>query len=143
MSSDELRQRFNTEQDRFKRWVKEAVEIRKKRGTTMNRGEGQHHLSHIFDELLISPSRKCPKEKGKSTGNSKIGVGIHTNVSHQYIITCHLVLIKITVVHTLRVHYAHAAANLNSGYSKYAKVARVHYFCTIALRTSRAVLTRA
>ena len=27
--------------------------------------------------------------------------------------------------------------------SKYAKVARVHYFCTIALRTSRAVLMRA
>ena len=26
-------------------------------------------------------------------------------------------------------------------YSKYAKVARMHYFCTIALRTSRAVLT--
>ena len=46
-------------------------------------------------------------------------------------------------IHTLRVHYAHAAANLNSGYSKYAKVARVHYFCTIALRTYSAVLTRA
>ena len=46
-------------------------------------------------------------------------------------------------IHTLRVHYAHAAANLNSGYSKYAKAGRVHYFCTIALRTSRAVLTRA
>ena len=45
-------------------------------------------------------------------------------------------------MHTLRVHYAHAAANLTSGYSKYAKVARVHYFCTIALRTSLAVLTR-
>ena len=30
--------------------------------------------------------------------------------------------------HSLRVHYAHAAANLNSGYSKYAKVARVHYY---------------
>ena len=49
----------------------------------------------------------------------------------------------VTRFHTLRVHYAHAAANLNSGYSKYSKVARVHYFCTIALRTSRAVLTRA
>ena len=36
--------------------------------------------------------------------------------------------------HTLRVYYAHAAANLNSGYTKYAKVARVHYFCIIALR---------
>ena len=46
-------------------------------------------------------------------------------------------------IHTLRVHYVHAAANLNSGNSKYAEVARVHYFCTIALRTSRAVLTQA
>ena len=50
---------------------------------------------------------------------------------------------EITAFHTLCVHSAHAAANLNSGYSKYAKVARVHYFCTIALRTCRAVLTRA
>ena len=31
-------------------------------------------------------------------------------------------------IHTLRVHYAHAVANLNSGYSKYAKVAHVHFF---------------
>ena len=46
-------------------------------------------------------------------------------------------------IHTLHVHYAHAAANLNSGKSKYAKVARVHYFCTIALWTSRAMLMRA
>ena len=46
------------------------------------------------------------------------------------------------LIHTLRVYYAHATANLNSGYSKYGKVARVYYFCTIALRTSRAVLTR-
>ena len=51
--------------------------------------------------------------------------------------------VKIRILHTLRVHYAHAAANLNSGYSKYTIVARVHYFCTIALRTSRTVLTRA
>ena len=49
----------------------------------------------------------------------------------------------LVTIHTLRVHYAHAAANLNKGYSKYAKVAHVHYFCTIALRTSSAVLTRA
>ena len=55
----------------------------------------------------------------------------------------HHSLSALWLLHTLRLHYAHAAANLNSGYSKYAKVARVHYFCTIALRTSRAVLTRA
>ena len=51
--------------------------------------------------------------------------------------------LTLQAIHTLRIHYAHAAANLNSRYSKYAKVARLHYFCTIALRTSRAVLTRA
>ena len=51
--------------------------------------------------------------------------------------------VQMFIIHTLRVHYAHAAANLNLGYSKYAKVALVHYFCTIALRTSRAVVTRA
>ena len=45
-------------------------------------------------------------------------------------------------IHKLRVHNTHAAANLNSGYSKYAKVAHVHYFCTIALRTLLAVLAR-
>ena len=44
------------------------------------------------------------------------------------LIECKLLFI---VIHTLHVHYAHAAANLNSGYSKYAKVARVHlYNCT-------------
>ena len=74
---------IGTEQDRFKRWVKEAVEIRKKRGTTMNRDEGQCHLSHVFGGLLISPSRKSPKEKGKSAGSSKISAGIYISVSHQ------------------------------------------------------------
>ena len=53
------------------------------------------------------------------------------------------IYIYIYIFHTLHLHDAHAAANLISGYSKYAKVARVHYFCTIALRTSHAVLTRA
>ena len=59
---------------------------------------------------------------------------------------CHELDLQVRIVclliHTLCVHLAHAAANLNSGYSKYAKAVRVHYFCTIALRTSRAVLTR-
>ena len=38
-------------------------------------------------------------------------------------------------IYTLRVHYAHAEVNLNSGYSKYVRVAHVHYFlynyCTL------------
>ena len=60
-----------------------------------------------------------------------------------YLIGVAIVDFVLCAIHTLRVHYAHVAANLNSGYSKYAKVACVHYFCTIALQTSRAVLTRA
>ena len=37
--------------------------------------------------------------------------------------------------HTRCLHYMPAAPNLDSRYSKYAKVAHMHYFCTIALRT--------
>ena len=51
---------IGTEQDRYKRWVKEAVEIRKRGATTMNWDEGQYHLSRVFDELLLAgdkPSR--------------------------------------------------------------------------------------
>ena len=33
---------IGTEQDRYKRWIKEAIAIRKKGGTTMNRDEGQY-----------------------------------------------------------------------------------------------------
>ena len=47
----------------YKRWVKEAIEIRKRRGATMNRDEGQYFLSHIFDELLLDKSPK--KEKNQ------------------------------------------------------------------------------
>ena len=58
---------IGTETGRFKRWVKEAIEIRKRGSPTMNCDEGQYHLSHIYGELLLnkmSPIRK-------STGNSK------------------------------------------------------------------------
>ena len=43
------------ETDKYKRWVKEAIEIRKQR-TTMNRDEGQFNLSHvriIYQDLLV------------------------------------------------------------------------------------------
>ena len=42
-------------------------------------------------------------------------------------VKCHLSDI-LNGIHTLRVHYLHAAANLNLQYSKYAKVACMHYF---------------
>ena len=41
---------FGTEeQNRFKRWVEEAIEIRKRKGAFMNRDEGQYFLSHVYD----------------------------------------------------------------------------------------------
>ena len=56
---------IGTEENRYKRWIKEAIEIRKRGGKTMNRDEGQYQLTHIFDELLVQPSgsrSKSPKE---------------------------------------------------------------------------------
>ncbi len=36
----------------------------------MNRDEGQYQLSHIYDELLVTPGSKSPGEK--QSGNSTI-----------------------------------------------------------------------
>ena len=44
---------IGTEQNRFKRWVKEAIEIRKRKGATMKLDEAQYLHSHVFDELLL------------------------------------------------------------------------------------------
>ena len=62
---------IGTEQNRYKRWVKEAMEIRKRRGATMNRDEWQYFLSHVYDELLL---QKSLKKKKTSTGNTKSAV---------------------------------------------------------------------
>ena len=58
---------IGTEQDRYKRWIKEAIEIRKRRGATMNRDEGQYFLSHVYDELLLEKK----SIRSKPTGNSQ------------------------------------------------------------------------
>ena len=55
---------------RYKIWVKEAIEIKKRREATMNRDEGQYFLSHVFDELLLE---KSPKRR-KPTGNTRFPV---------------------------------------------------------------------
>ena len=53
------------ETDRNKRWVKEAVEIRKKGTSTMNCDEDNYHLSHIYDKLLLN--KNCQSEKQLAT----------------------------------------------------------------------------
>ena len=41
---------IGTETDRYyTRWVNKAIEIRNKEDITMNRDEGQYHLSHHHD----------------------------------------------------------------------------------------------
>ena len=57
------------EENRYKRWVKEAMEIRKRKGSTMNRDEGQYNLSHVFDEFL----QREPRGPAKTTKASKTG----------------------------------------------------------------------
>lgn len=43
------------ESNRFQRFMREAVEIRKRAKTTMNRDEGQYMLSHTWDAVLRRP----------------------------------------------------------------------------------------
>ena len=69
---------IGTEQDRFKRWIKEAIAIRKKGGATMNRDEGQYFLPHIFDEILMKKHLI-----DKSTGNTKNIARRQSSVSSQ------------------------------------------------------------
>ena len=44
-------------------------------------------------------------------------------ITNKLLLTNHPVVGGLQSIHTLRVPYAHAAANLNSGYSKYGKEA--------------------
>ena len=58
---------IGTEQDKYKRWIREAIEIRKRGGATMNRDEGQYQLSHLYDQFLTPGNLK------RSTGNAGSG----------------------------------------------------------------------
>ena len=53
------------ETNKYTRWVKEAIQIRKTGADNLNRDEGQYFLTHIFDDLLTDK---------KQTGNSKASV---------------------------------------------------------------------
>ena len=49
---------IDREDNRQKRWIKEAIKIRQSK--TFNRDQGNHELSHIWDSLLMQdpkPSR--------------------------------------------------------------------------------------
>ncbi|KAK7915480.1 hypothetical protein WMY93_011241 [Mugilogobius chulae] len=46
---------INQESNKYKRWIKEAIEIRKRGADTMNRDEGSFQLSRTWDSLLQRP----------------------------------------------------------------------------------------
>ena len=60
------------ESDRFKRWIKEAITIRKQ-GNIMNRDEGQYNLTHVFDDLLVGNTSKNFVDNTSRTGNTGTG----------------------------------------------------------------------
>ena len=47
---------IGTETNKFKRWVKEAIEIRKRGEDTINRDEGAFLLSPTWDSILQRPA---------------------------------------------------------------------------------------
>ena len=74
---------IGTEQDRYKRWIKEAIEIRKKGGTTMNRDEGQYFLSHIFDKILMKKKHPISRSTGNTESGNTVARRQSTSVSSQ------------------------------------------------------------
>ena len=74
---------LGTEEDRYKRWIKEAIEIRKRWDKTMNRDDGQYQFTHIFDEFLVPTGSKSLV--GKQSGNpavAKKAASLEINASH-------------------------------------------------------------
>jgi hypothetical protein len=65
---------IDREADRSKRWIKEAIAIRKRGTTTMNRDEGQYNLTHVYDDLLTT---------GKPTGNSATKLSTSSSEVHR------------------------------------------------------------
>ena len=57
-----------TESNKFQRWIKEAVEIRKRAPKTVNRDEGAYQLSHTWDTVLQRrplPTDRPPDGRGR------------------------------------------------------------------------------
>ena len=95
---------------------------------------------------LLCVHRKLPGPQCNSEESRKWLVLVQHILMLALILLCHDILKSksstyLEHIHTLRVHYAHTVANLNSGYSKYAKVLRMYYFFTVALRTPYALVS--
>ena len=51
------------------RFIRESLWIRKRNTKTMNRDEGAHYLSHIYDPLLLMTSSKDLRHTGSNSGS--------------------------------------------------------------------------
>jgi len=54
---------FNGEPERFTRWIKEAIHIRKEGQQAMNRDEASYQLSHAYDCFLDTASSRRVKHR--------------------------------------------------------------------------------
>ena len=54
---------IDREPERFTRWIKEAIHIRKEGQQTMNGDEGSYQLSHAYDRFLDTASSRCVKNR--------------------------------------------------------------------------------
>ena len=70
------------ESDRYKRWIKEAITIRKQ-GATMNRDEGQYHLSHVFDDLLVDKTSRNTQPAGNAVAKQHSSTAVNRSSLHQ------------------------------------------------------------
>jgi len=52
---------IDREPERFTRWIKEAIHIRKEGQQAMNRDEGSYQLSHAYDHFLDTASYRGVK----------------------------------------------------------------------------------
>jgi len=54
---------IDREPERFTRWIKEAVHIRKEGQQAMNHDEGSYQLSHAYDRFLDTASSRRVKNR--------------------------------------------------------------------------------
>jgi len=54
---------IDREPERFTRWIKKAIHIRKEGQQAMNRDEGSYQLSHAYDRFLDMVSSRCVKNR--------------------------------------------------------------------------------
>ena len=54
---------IDREPERFTRWIKETIHIRKERQQAMNCDEGRYQLSHAYDRFLDTASSRYVKNR--------------------------------------------------------------------------------